>query len=79
MDAYSRKEKRFGSLQAMDGKLAALFHLLGCCLVAQTQYGLHGSVKERKVGEAIRCFFRYKIISCYRSEPILREMNMLGD
>ncbi|XP_042002284.1 nuclear pore complex protein NUP160-like isoform X1 [Salvia splendens] len=58
VDAYSRKEKAFGSLQAMDGKLALLSHLLGCCLVAQTQYGLHGPVKDRKVGEAISCFFR---------------------
>ncbi|XP_057768055.1 nuclear pore complex protein NUP160 [Salvia miltiorrhiza] len=58
VDAYSRKEKSFGSLQAMDGKLALLSHLLGCCLVAQTQYGLHGPVKDRKVGEAICCFYR---------------------
>lgn len=62
MDAYSRKEKSFGSLQAVDGKLAALFHLLGCCLVAQSQQGLHGPVKDRKVGEALRCFFRYEMI-----------------
>ncbi|KAL0412834.1 UNVERIFIED_CONTAM: Nuclear pore complex protein [Sesamum radiatum] len=59
VDAYSRKERIFESLQAVDGKLSALFHLLGCCLVAQTQHGLHGPVKDRKVGEAVRCFFRY--------------------
>ncbi|KAG8364004.1 hypothetical protein BUALT_Bualt19G0081200 [Buddleja alternifolia] len=58
VDAYSRKEKIFESLQAVDGKLSALFHLLGCCLVAQTQRGLHGLVKDRKVGESVRCFFR---------------------
>ncbi|KAL1554859.1 nuclear pore complex protein NUP160-like isoform X1 [Salvia divinorum] len=58
VDAYSRKDKSFGSLQAMDGKLALLSHLLGCCLVAQTQYGLHGPVKDRKLGEALSCFFR---------------------
>ncbi|KAL0387283.1 UNVERIFIED_CONTAM: Nuclear pore complex protein [Sesamum radiatum] len=59
VDAYSRKERIFESLQAMDGKLSALFHLLGCCLVAQTQHGLHGPVKDRKVCEALRCFFSY--------------------
>ncbi|KAK6121287.1 hypothetical protein DH2020_044990 [Rehmannia glutinosa] len=58
VDAYSRKEKMFESLQAVDGKFSALFHLLGCCLVAQTQHGLHKAVKESKVGEALRCFFR---------------------
>ncbi|XP_047946839.1 nuclear pore complex protein NUP160 isoform X2 [Salvia hispanica] len=58
VDAYSRKEKSFGSLQAMDGKLALLSHLLGCCLVVQTQYGLHGPVKDRKIAEALPCFFR---------------------
>ncbi|KAK4406816.1 Nuclear pore complex protein [Sesamum angolense] len=52
------EERIFESLQAMDGKLSALFHLLGCCLVAQTQHGLHGPVKDRKAGEALRCFFR---------------------
>ncbi|KAI3448399.1 hypothetical protein Pfo_005064 [Paulownia fortunei] len=58
VDAYSRKEKMFESLQAVDGKFSALFHLLGCCLVAQTQHGLHRTVKDRKVGEALCCFFR---------------------
>ncbi|PIN25902.1 Nuclear pore complex, Nup160 component [Handroanthus impetiginosus] len=58
VDAHSRKEKIFESLQAVDEKFLALFHLLGCCLVAQTQHGLHGPVKDRKVGEAVRCFFR---------------------
>ncbi|XP_042063653.1 nuclear pore complex protein NUP160-like isoform X2 [Salvia splendens] len=58
VDTYSRKEKSFGSLQAMNAKLALLSHLLGCCLVVQTQYGLHGPVKDRKIAEALPCFFR---------------------
>lgn len=58
VDVYSRKEKIFGSLQAVDGKYSALFHLLGCCLIAQT-HGLHVPNRDRKLREAIRCFFRY--------------------
>ncbi|KAK4476783.1 hypothetical protein RD792_015943 [Penstemon davidsonii] len=58
VDAYSHEEKVFESLQAVDGKLSTLFHLLGCCLVAQTQHGLLGPLKDRKVGEAVRFFFR---------------------
>lgn len=78
MDAYSHKEKSFGSLQAMDGKLALLSHLLGCCLVAQTQYGLHGPVRDRKVGEALPCFFRYQmILSLLVTGPSPFEMNRI--
>lgn len=58
VDSYSHKEKIFESLQVVGGKLPTLLHLLGCCLVAQTQHGLHGPFKDRKVGEAVRCFFR---------------------
>ncbi|KAL8541895.1 hypothetical protein ACS0TY_002951 [Phlomoides rotata] len=57
VDLYSRKEKIFGSLQAVDGKYSALFHLLGCCLIAQT-HGLHVPDRDRKLREAIHCFFR---------------------
>ncbi|KAL9141071.1 hypothetical protein ABFS82_14G078800 [Erythranthe guttata] len=58
VDEYLHKEKTFESLQSVDGKMSALLHILGCSLVAQTQHGLHGPVKEKKVGEALRCFFR---------------------
>ncbi|KAL2491059.1 SUPPRESSOR OF AUXIN RESISTANCE1 [Abeliophyllum distichum] len=58
VDAHSHKEKIFESLQDVGGKLPTLLHLLGCCLVAQTQHGLHGPLKDRKLSEAVRCFFR---------------------
>ncbi|GER54989.1 suppressor of auxin resistance [Striga asiatica] len=58
VDAYSHKEKTFESLHAVDGKLSLRLHLLGCCLVAQTQHGLSKKTKGSKVGEALRCFFR---------------------
>ncbi|XP_051132584.1 nuclear pore complex protein NUP160 [Andrographis paniculata] len=72
VDAYSRKEKTFGSLQSVDDKLSVLLHLLGCCLVAQTQHGLHGPVKDKKVGEALRCFFR--AASVEGSSEVLRSL-----
>ncbi|CAA0833564.1 SUPPRESSOR OF AUXIN RESISTANCE1 [Striga hermonthica] len=56
--AYSHKEKTFESLHAVDGKFSLLLHLLGCCLVAQTQHGLSKTTKGSKVAEALRCFFR---------------------
>ncbi|XP_009775332.1 nuclear pore complex protein NUP160 isoform X2 [Nicotiana sylvestris] len=58
VDTYSRKEKIFQSLQSDGGEWSTLLHLLGCCFVAQSQRGLHGTMKERKISEAVRCFFR---------------------
>ncbi|MCD9560935.1 hypothetical protein HAX54_019798 [Datura stramonium] len=58
VDTYSRKEKICQSLQSDGGEWSALLHLLGCCFIAQSQRGLHGTMKERKISEAVRCFFR---------------------
>ncbi|CAN4108263.1 unnamed protein product [Withania somnifera] len=58
VDTYSRKEKICQSLQSAGGEWATLLHILGCCFIAQSQCGLHGSLKERKITEAVRCFFR---------------------
>ncbi|XP_059313417.1 nuclear pore complex protein NUP160 [Lycium ferocissimum] len=58
VDAYSREEKICQSLQSDGGEWSTLLHLLGCCSIAQSQRGLHGTMKERKISEAVRCFFR---------------------
>lgn len=58
VDEHSRKEKISESVQSVDGQLSTRLHLLGCCLLAQAHHKLHGMLKERKVCEAVRCFFR---------------------
>ena len=61
VDAHSHKEKLSGSIQSSDGGWCTLHHLLGCCLLAQAQGGLNGIQKEKKICEAVRCFFRYLV------------------
>ncbi|KAK6925523.1 Nuclear pore complex protein NUP160, partial [Dillenia turbinata] len=58
VDSHSRKEKISESIQSSDGKWCALQHLLGCCLLARSKCGLYGKLKDEKVCEAVRCFFR---------------------
>ncbi|CAH9085976.1 unnamed protein product [Cuscuta europaea] len=58
VDSYLRKEKFSGSLQSVCGEWSNILHLLGCSLIAQVQCGLHGMLKEMKICEAVRCFFR---------------------
>ncbi|XP_043806897.1 nuclear pore complex protein NUP160 isoform X2 [Manihot esculenta] len=58
VEANSQREKIFRSIQDTSGDWCLLQHLLGCCLLAQARYGFHGMLKEKKVCEAIRCFFR---------------------
>ncbi|THG12740.1 hypothetical protein TEA_026867 [Camellia sinensis var. sinensis] len=58
VDAHSRKEKISESIQSGDGEWGILLHLLGCCLLAQAQRVPQGLLKEKKVSEAVRCFFR---------------------
>lgn len=58
IDAYSSKRKVNLTLQSMDGEWCAHLHLLGFCLLLRAQSGLHGALKEQKIHEAIRCFFR---------------------
>lgn len=62
VEANSRREKVSRSIQDNDGDWCILHHLLGCCLLAQARYGFQGVLKEKKVCEAIRCFFRYLTI-----------------
>uniref|UniRef100_A0A5B7BIU5 Uncharacterized protein n=1 Tax=Davidia involucrata TaxID=16924 RepID=A0A5B7BIU5_DAVIN len=58
VDTHSRKEKISESVQSVGSELCTLLHILGCSLLAQAQRGSHGKLKERKVSEAVRCFFR---------------------
>lgn len=58
VDAHMRNEKLFGSIQSADGEWCMRHHLLGCCLLAQAQNGPRGPMKEKKINEAMRCFFR---------------------
>ncbi|CAI0427991.1 unnamed protein product [Linum tenue] len=58
VEANIQREKIFRSLQENDGDWCVLQHLLGCCLLAQARFGFPGILKERKIYEAIRCFFR---------------------
>uniref|UniRef100_A0A2P2MJN9 Nuclear pore complex protein NUP160 isoform X3 n=1 Tax=Rhizophora mucronata TaxID=61149 RepID=A0A2P2MJN9_RHIMU len=58
VEANSLREKISRSIQETDDNWCVLQHLLGCCLLAQARYGFHGVLKERKVHEAVRCFFR---------------------
>ncbi|KAL3729190.1 hypothetical protein ACJRO7_026308 [Eucalyptus globulus] len=57
VEAHSRKEYSSSSLQDASGDWCVVHHLLGCCLLYQAR-ALHGSVKERKISDAVRCFFR---------------------
>lgn len=57
-EANLQKEKTFRSIQDSEGDWCVLQHLLGCCLLAQAQCELRGLLKEKKVCEAVRCFFR---------------------
>ncbi|RDX92690.1 Nuclear pore complex protein NUP160, partial [Mucuna pruriens] len=57
-EAHLLKEKTSQSIQDDDGGWCIRHHLLGCCLLAQVQCGLHATQKDKKVSDAIRCFFR---------------------
>ncbi|KAK0591184.1 hypothetical protein LWI29_036588 [Acer saccharum] len=58
VEANSQKEKIFRSVQDTGGDWCILQHLLGFCLLAEAQCGLHGILREKKVSAAVRCFFR---------------------
>ncbi|KAK4566003.1 hypothetical protein RGQ29_002278 [Quercus rubra] len=58
VEAHLRKEKTSQSIQDSDSQWCILHHLLGCCFLAQAQYASHGMMKEKKVNEAVCCFFR---------------------
>ncbi|XP_030553691.1 nuclear pore complex protein NUP160 isoform X1 [Rhodamnia argentea] len=57
VEAHSRKEYSSASLQNASSDWCVVHHLLGCCLLHQA-HALHGFMKERKISDAVRCFFR---------------------
>ncbi|OIW01601.1 hypothetical protein TanjilG_08782 [Lupinus angustifolius] len=57
-EAHLLKERTSQSIQDADGGWCIRHHLIGCCLLAQVQCGLHATQKDKKVYDAIRCFFR---------------------
>lgn len=57
VESHAQKEYTAQSLQDAKGEWCMLHHLLGCSLVAQARV-LHGSLKEAKADDAVRCFFR---------------------
>ncbi|URE35061.1 Nucleoporin Nup120/160 [Musa troglodytarum] len=58
VDGYSRSKKVSISAQTTDGEWCAHLHLLGFCLLVRAQSELQGVLKEQKLHEAVRCFFR---------------------
>lgn len=58
VEAHLQKEKTSHSIQDTEGGWCILHHLLGCCFLSQAHRGLHGVLKDRKINEAVRCFFR---------------------
>ncbi|XP_052109243.1 nuclear pore complex protein NUP160 [Arachis duranensis] len=58
VEAHLLTQKTSRSSEESDGGWCIRHHLLGCCLLAQVQCGLHTTQKDIKVFDAIRCFFR---------------------
>ncbi|XP_057453270.1 nuclear pore complex protein NUP160-like isoform X2 [Lotus japonicus] len=58
VEGHLLKKKTSHSIQDTDGGWCIRHHLLGCCLLAQVQGGLHATKKDKKVSDAICCFFR---------------------
>ncbi|KAF8116365.1 hypothetical protein N665_0019s0043 [Sinapis alba] len=58
VEASLRGEKTFGHAQDTNGDWCLLQHLRGCCLLDHVQRGSCGIIRERKISDAIRCFFR---------------------
>lgn len=58
IDEHSKQSKLLSSMESVDGEWHARLHLLGFCLLARARLGMEEQLKEKHVGEAIRCFFR---------------------
>lgn len=59
VETYSSKRKVSICAQTFDDDCCAHLHLLGFCLLMRAHGELHGVLKEQKVCEAVRCFFRW--------------------
>ncbi|XP_008801415.2 nuclear pore complex protein NUP160 [Phoenix dactylifera] len=58
IDAHLSSRKSSQNAQSTDGEWCARLHLLGYCLLVRAKGRLHGTLKEQKISESIRCFFR---------------------
>ncbi|KAK9093640.1 hypothetical protein Scep_025109 [Stephania cephalantha] len=76
IDVYSRKEKTSQSVQSTNGEWCRHLHLLGLCLLARSRCGLQEKAKEKKVHEAVRCFFRAS--SCLGASQALQSLSIHG-
>uniref|UniRef100_A0A1D1Y398 Nuclear pore complex protein Nup160 n=3 Tax=Anthurium amnicola TaxID=1678845 RepID=A0A1D1Y398_9ARAE len=56
--AQSSKKKESQSSQCSNGEWCACLHLLGFCFLVRAHTMSHGVMKEEKIREAARCFFR---------------------
>ncbi|KAL7592828.1 hypothetical protein Lser_V15G33426 [Lactuca serriola] len=52
------KEKTSSGIQGVNNEWCTLLHLLGCCLLSQAHRQAPRGSTEKKVNEAISCFFR---------------------
>lgn len=83
VEGHLLKKKTSHSIQDTDGGWCIRHHLLGCCLLAQVQGGLHATKKDKKVSDAIRCFFRYihqfnfEILYLYYSHYVVLSNSMI--
>lgn len=62
-EQFSSQQKLAEGVRTVDGLWSARLHLLGFCLLARARTGLQNYAKETRIGEAIRCFFRFFIYS----------------
>ncbi|CAN4110826.1 unnamed protein product [Withania somnifera] len=65
------------SLQSDGGECSTLLHLLGCCFIAQSHHGLHGSTKERKISEAVWCFFRAASLLLLHLSKLMKQLDLV--
>jgi hypothetical protein len=58
IEHFSSQQTLSEGVRTVDGHWCARLHLLGFCLLACACTGLQNSEKEKRIGEAIRCFFQ---------------------
>jgi hypothetical protein len=59
IEHFSSQQTLSEGVRTVDGHWCARLHLLGFCLLACACTGLQNSEKEKRIGEAIRCFFQF--------------------
>ncbi len=59
IEHFSSQQTLSEGVRTVDGHWCARLHLLGFCLLACACTGLQSSEKEKRIGEAVRCFFQF--------------------